>query len=882
MRLWSRLTALLRDRHHDNDLEQELDSHRRMLADDYRRRGLPEAEANRAARVTLGGAAQLREAHRDVRSMPLIESLAKDLRYAARGCRRQPGFTVIAVLTLAIGIGANAAVFSVVNAVLMRPLPYADPDALMSLTRIGDRAAVRWIALRRWEAMREARSFDAGVYRPSPEDVILAGREPEVLRGARISANLLGILGVQPIAGRGFRPDEDAEGAAPVALISQRLWSTRFAKAPSVVGRSVTMNSTPFTIIGVLPETFQFPLRDLDVWLPRPSAAAFLAPQFQACCAPLMGLARLRPGVTAQAAAAELSVLNTQYEANTRRVDAGPAGLTPLKADIVGPVDTMLWMLLAAVAFVLLIACANVAILLMARASARTREFAIRAALGAARWRVVQQLITESLVLTIVGGALGLALARAGVRAVATMQLFNLPRASEIAVDGAVLTWTMAVACVTAVVFGTCPSLRLLKPAVMDRLRQSGATVSESPRRRQLVGIGPRGALAITQVALSLILLIGAALMMQTIGRLSRVDLGFPTAGLLTMRIPLPVTTYDTAAKRAAFFEELVRRVNSLPGVRGSTVARSMPTTGGLATNIQIDSQRIPDPGHVAQQIQTVTPGYFDAVGLALKRGRVIEPRDNASGAPPVAIVNERFARKFWPGAASQTTPLGERLFIPVISTTLFEIVGVVADVRHGGLTREPEPQIYVPDRLYPPQSAFLALRVDGNPLRTVDAVRAHVRALDPNQSVTDVNTMDDLLERSTGQKHLAARVLGLFAATALTLALIGLYGVLAYSVTQRTQEIGIRRALGAGGREVVWMVLGPSLRVTLIGITLGVAGAYAWTRLLKSLLFDVSTTDGVTFAGVPIAFVGAALLASLVPAWRASRLDPNVVLRAE
>jgi predicted permease len=388
--------------------------------------------------------------------------------------------------------------------------------------------------------------------------------------------------------------------------------------------------------------------------------------------------------------------------------------------------------------------------------------------------------------------------------------------------------------------------------------------------------------LAIVQVALSLILLIGAGLMTQTLTRLSRVDLGFPSAGLLTMRVPLPVATYKSVDKRATFFEQLVQRINGLPGVRGATVVRAMPTTGGLATNFQIDSQRIPDPGHVQQSVQTVTPGYFEAIRLPLKRGRTFEPRDNSRGAPPVAVVNERFARKYWPYYPSVHAPLGERLFLPVISPSPIEIVGIVADVRHGGLTSEPDPQIYVPDRLYPAQNAFLALRTDGNPLRTIEAIRAEVRALDPEQSVTDINTMDDLLERSTGQQHLTARVLGAFAAIALLLALIGLYGVLSYSVAQRTQEIGIRRVLGAGHREVVWIVLGLSLRVTLIGMTLGIAGAYAWTRLLKSLLFDVSTTDGVTFLGAPAAFVFVSLLASLAPIWRASRVDPNVILRSE
>ena len=882
MRILSRVIAFLRDGHHDRELDEELDAHRAMLVDDYRRRGLSGAEAERAARVALGSAAQLRDAHRDVRGLPLADTFVRDFRYALRGCRRQPGFTAIAVLTLAIGIGANAAVFSVVNAVLMRPLPYRDPDALVSVTRSGTGAPTSWISLLRWEAMREARSFDAGVYRRAPEDVILAGREPEILRGARISANVLGILGVKPVVGRAFRPDEDVDGAPPVALISERLWARRFAKTGSIVGTPVTMNSAPFTIIGVLPATFQFPLRDVDIWFPRPSAAAFLAAQYQACCAPLFGIARLRNGITREQAAAELSVLNRRYESDTRRIDAGPAVLTPLKDDLVGRVDTMLWMLMAAVGFVLLIACANVATLLMARATSRTREFAIRAALGAARRRVVQQLVTESLLLTAVGGGLGLALAGAGVHAIATMRLFDLPRAGEIAINGTVLLWTMAVACGTAVLFGTFPSLQLLRPDIMDRLRQSGATASEAPRRRTLIGVGTRGALAIVQVALSLILLIGAALMTQTIARLSRVELGFPSAGLLTMRVPLPVVTYDTVDKRATFFERLVQRVNGLPGVHSATVVRAMPTTGGLATNFQIDSQRIPDPGHIGQLVQTVTPGYFEAIRLTLKRGRTFESRDNIRGAPPVAIVNERFARKYWPSSPSPNAPLGEKLFIPLVSLSLIEIVGIVADVRHGSLTRDPDPQIYVPDRLYSAQNAFLVLRVDGNSSRVIEAIRAEVRAIDPNQSVTDINTMDDLLERSTGQQHLTARVLGAFAAIALALALIGLYGVLSYSVTQRTQEIGIRRVLGAGHGEVIWIVLGLSLRVTLVGMTLGIAGAYAWTRLLKSLLFDVSATDGVTFVGGPAAFVFVALLASLAPVWRASRVDPAVILRSE
>jgi predicted permease len=391
--------------------------------------------------------------------------------------------------------------------------------------------------------------------------------------------------------------------------------------------------------------------------------------------------------------------------------------------------------------------------------------------------------------------------------------------------------------------------------------------------------IGARGALVVTQVALSLILLIGAVLMGQTIARLTRVDMGFPSAGLLTMRVPLPVARYDTAEKRARFFDELLTRVQTIPGVRGATVVRALPTTGGLGTNLQIESQRIEDPGRLGQMVQTVAPGYFEVLGQGVRHGRSFDARDNVAGAAGVVIVNEAFARKYWP-AYPKTTPIGDRLQIPVVTITWLEVVGVVADVKHGGPTREADLQVYIPDRLYPPQIAFLALRAEGDPMRAVDAIRAEVRAIDPNQSITDVRMMDQILETATGQQHLAARVLGLFAVTGVLLAVIGLYGVMAYSVAQRTQEIGVRRALGAGHGDVLWMVVGQGLRVTLIGLALGIAGAYASTRLLQSLLFEVSTTDAMTFVVVPAVFVVVTVLASLIPAARAARIDPVGALR--
>ena len=862
-RMLSRLIAVGTHRRDDGDLEQEMETHRALLIEEYLRRGMSGDEARRAAHVTLGNAAQLREAHREMRAVPLLEEVVRDVAYAWRGFRRQPAFTAVAVITLAIGIGANAAVFSIVHGVLMRPLAYEDPDALVSVTRSGERVpgqapAASWISLRRWESMRDARTLEIGVYRPAFEDAILGGREPVVLRAARMSANVTEILGVRPIVGRPFRAEEDAEGSAPVTLISERLWDRQFGRAPSIVGSTITLGSAPYTVVGILPAGFHFPDRDIDLWLPGPSSTAFIDKQYWACCTPLMGVARIRAGFTRAQADAEVAVLNARYQpAGQRRVDGGAAVLMPLKDGLVDRVHTMLWMLMAAVGFVLLIACANVATLLMARATSRTREFAVRSALGAGRWRVIRQLITESLMLSTLGGVLGLVIAYAGVRAVATMTLFDLPRAHELSVDGTVLLWTMAMACATGVVFGTFPSVQLLKPSLINRLRQSGATEA-APDSLRGIRIGARGALVVTQVALSLILLIGAVLMGQTITRLTHVDMGFPSAGLLTMRVPLPVATYNTAEKRARFFDELVTRVQAIPGVRGATIVRALPTTGGLGTNLQIESQRIEDPGRLGQMVNTVLPGYFEVLGQRVTQGRSFEARDNVAGAAGVVIVNEAFARKYWP-AYPKTTPIGDRLQIPVVTMTWLEVVGVVADVKHGGPTREADLQVYIPDRLYPPQVAFLALRAEGDPMRAVDAIRAAVRAIDPNQSVTDIRMMDEILETATGQQHLAARVLGLFAATGVLLAVIGLYGVMAYSSTRRAPDTGdrpVRRALGAGHGDVVWMVVGQGLRVTCIGLVCGVAGAYASTRLLQSLLFEVSTTDATTFVVAPVLFV--------------------------
>jgi putative ABC transport system permease protein len=550
-----------------------------------------------------------------------------------------------------------------------------------------------------------------------------------------------------------------------------------------------------------------------------------------------------------------------------------------LKDELTTNVSTMLWMLLAAVGFVLLIACANVATLLMERATSRAQELAIRAALGARRGRLIRQLLTESLVLSGIGGGLGLLLTWATLGFVTRSAVFDFPRADDVSISGTALLFTAALSLATGILFGMLPALQILQPRLVNMLRQSGAghAGSRGTIRRW---VSPRGALVVTQVALSLVLLVGATLMMKSLSQLAGVDSGFPTRGLLTMRVPLPAARYDSAEKRASFFERLAHEIETIRSIRGSVVTRTLPATNTLGTNIQVEGQEIPDPGHVGLVLQSVTPGFFDVLGVRVARGREFTPRDNTPTSVPVAVVNESFARRFWPAYPDSVEPLGQRIRVPIIGKEPFEIVGVVADVRQSGPSGEMSAQFYLPNAMYPPQSAYLAIRADGDPMLAMSAIRDAVRKVDPDQSVADVRTMEEILERSVGRQHLATQLLGTFAGTALVLALVGLYGALAYSVAQRAQEIGIRRALGAGQASVLSMVLGQALRLTLFGVACGLAAAFAVTRVLESFLFRVSATDPAAFAGAATMFVLVALLAALVPAWRAARIDPMKTLR--
>ena len=886
-RFAARVFALFRSRALTRDLEQELDSHLGMLEEDLQRRGLGEEEAQRVARLKVGGMTQLHESHLDVRGLPFIDAVVRDVRGGVRGLIRNPGFAVVALVTLAIGIGANTAMFSLIHGVLLRPLGYHEPGSLVSIARgeLGG-AQNRAVSLRRFDGVRTgAMSFTAvAAHFAGMEDVLVSGTgDPEVLKGARVSGNFLEVLGAHPVVGRSFLPEEDRIGGVPVAMVSAALWRRRFGSIGTLPDVTLTLNSRPFTIVGVLPDSFRFPFPKVDIWFPQPSQMSSLAPQFRSCCAPLRLFARLTPGVTLEQARAELRLLSDRdAAAYPGAPDAGLLLPAPLKDELTANVNTMLWVLLAAVGFVMLIGCANVAVLIMARATARSRELAVRTALGATRGQLLRQLVAESAVLAIGGGLLGVLLAHTALAAIRQMTIFALPRVDEVAVDGVVLGFATALSLGAGLLFGTLPSWPVLRSDLMYKLRQGGANESGSLVKPGTSAVSARATLVVAQVALSIVLLVGAGLMIRTLTRLASVDPGFRSDGLVTMKVPLPATRYDTAEKRSIFFDELVRRVGAIPGVRAAAVMRSLPTTPGvLNTNLQIEEQPIPAPGHLAIRLQTITPGYFQVMGIRLKRGRDLTPLDNAQGSAPVVIVNESFARRFWPGYPTGPDPIGKRISVPILKPSVLEIVGIIGDVREQGLTRDAIAQFYIPSVLYPPQTAYIAARAEPDPSLVVRAIRAAVQEIDRDQSVGDIQTMTQILQVSEGQRYLAARLLSLFAGTALLLAAVGIYGVVTYSVAQRTSEIGIRRALGAEARDIVALVLGQTLRLAVIGVACGISAALALTRVMQTLLFEVSTTDAPVFGAVAALFIVIALISGLVPAWRAVRINPLIAIRA-
>jgi putative ABC transport system permease protein len=804
-----------------------------------------------------------------------FEALWWDIRYALRAMRKNPLFSTAVVLTIALGIGCNTAMFSVIHAVLLKPLAYQEPDRVVMLSRGATPT--------RYNEMKAAsQSYtELGAYSGSLEEMALSGAgQPEVLNGARVTANFLQVLGISPLKGRGFLQEEDAAGARAVVLISFELWQRRFGSDPQIVGKSIMLAGEPHTITGIMPSGFQFPFPKLDVWANKPAENPDIPVQSRPISPTLSLFGRLKPGLTVQQANAELAVLTQAYaSAHPAMLDAKhdpPDTFRPLKDEIVNDVRSKLWMLFGAVGFVLLIVCANIGSLLLARATSRSKEFAVRAAIGAGRGRIIRQLLAESILLALVGGLLGTALAAISLRLLRGMTLADLPRVGEIRMDGAVLGFAVAISLVTGILFGLMPSLIASRPNLAGILRGNGEDASSSKSARWF---GPRGLLVVGQVALSVVLLIGASLLIKSLARINQVDPGFQSSGILTMKIALPPARYDNDEKKAAFYDELVQRVESQPGVRSAAVTWTLPMTGYAASPVQLASEA---PRKLNERpiaiIETITPKYFLTMGIALRRGRTFNDHDTAKSTV-VIIINESLAKVFWPQYPNSIDPVGQNALVG-IRTAPVEIVGVVADVHQEGKDLSPTAAMYLPYTQRPPLSAMLAVRTDGDPLSFTNAIRNAILTINPDQPVSSVNTMDEVVEESEGQLRLIMQLLGIFAGAATFLTVIGLYAVIAYSVVQRTKEIGIRTALGAQRGDILKLIVRQGLWLSLTGVLVGMIAGFALTRVMKDLLFQVSTTDPATFIGVSILFVVVALLASYIPARRAAGIDPLVTLR--
>jgi len=811
-----------------------------------------------------------------------MQALLQDLKFAARMLRKNPGFTAVAVLTLALGIGANSAIFSVVNAVLLHPLPYKDPGRLLFLTSsvLQTNTPGVNVSLTKLTLIQEQTHALEGVAAFYGNTLTLVtDREPEAINGARTTRNLFSVLGIQPSHGREFLPEEEALGAADVAVISDGFWHSHFAADENILGRSLTLDGRNVTIIGVLPASFRFPLQfpEPDVWLPRVSDPAFLTPdRVHSGASYLNVLARMRSGETLAQAQAELDTITARYRGQFPGfVDATKYGTSAvlLQDSLVGTLRPGLAVLLAAVGFVLLIACANVANLLLARATAREREIALRKALGASSPRLVRQLLIESLLLALLGGVVGLCLASMVVPAVRAFSPGSVPRLAETRLDTPVLLYSLLLCLITGILFGLVPALQSAGKELHGTLKEGTRGSSEGGSRGRL-----RSLLVVAEMAVALILMTGAGLLIESFSRLMQINPGFSSASLMTFPLNLPPNHYATPESQSLFYRELIERLKSVPGVEAAGVTNYLPLAGPVRFVYFCPEGTVcqglgKDPTTALRQ---VSADYFATVRTPILKGRVFTVRDTATTAP-VVVVNQTIADRYWPGQ----NPVGKRL---ANSRDMIqrEVVGVVADVKFNALTAANVEELYMPIEQYPWPTTTLIVRAPANPQALVSGVRAKIAELDPNLPVTGIATMESVVGSSVAQPRLIMQFVGVFAGFALLLAAIGIYGVMAYSVSSRRQEMGIRMSLGAEPGDIVKMVVGQGMRLALIGIALGVGASLALTRFIATLLFGVHSTDPIAFTAAAVALLATALLACYLPARRATRVDPITILRYE
>jgi len=812
-----------------------------------------------------------------------MNTLLQDIRFGLRMLLKSPTVSIVATIALALGIGANTAIFSVVNAVLLRPLPFPDPDSLVSIFETdqrrgynrGSHSYPNFFDLREQNTVFErVASYYSGDF------IMTGGGEPARLQGAVVTADLFPLLGVAPLHGRTFTTEEDKPSTSGrVVILSQQLFQRRFNSDPSILNQTITLAGRPFTVVGVMPATFEFPIQNdpVDLWTTIAGDAEGKTPVTgQRGAHFLRVIARLKPGVSEDQAQSEVTAiaarLEQQYpDQNTNKSLRTESALSAM----VGSVRPALFIMLGAVACVLLIACANVANLLLARATSRHKEMAIRAALGASRIRVIRQLLTESVLLSLAGGACGLLLAVWWSDLLIALGKEDIPRAVEVAIDRRVLGFTIGVSVLTGLIFGLVPAFHSSKTALVESLKEGGRGTGEGARRNPA-----RSVLVIAELAIALVLLVCAGLLIQSLWRLQNVNSGLQSQNVMTFNVALPEIKYNYA-KQSQFFVDLKARLETAPGVQSVSSVYPLPLSGDrFSISFQIDGRPVPEKDEPSGDFFTTGVGYFRTMGIPILKGRDFDQNDR-HGSTPVIIITDTFARQHFPNE----DPIGKRIHPGISSiegedSTMREIVGVVGDVRNRELNTEPRPAFYVPQTQIPFSQMAMVVKTNNEPQSLISGVTKDVAGMDPDLPLFGVRTMEEYLSASVATPRFNTTLLSIFAAVALVLTVVGLYGVMSYSVAQRTNEIGIRIALGAQGRDVLMMIVKQGSKLILIGLAIGLLGAIAVTRLMESLLFGVTAKDPLTFAAVAMLLAIVALLACYVPAWRATKVDPMEALR--
>lgn len=856
------LKQLFTRRRRYNELSESIHEHLDEKVADLMDRGMTQKEAKQAARRQFGNVTLIEERSREVWQWPTLESMWADVRFALRQLRRSPGFTIVALLTLALGIGANTVIFSVVNGVLLHPLPFHDPARLMMLDE-------KWMPrFSHFEATphdflawrEQSQSFDQLGAFVNMAFNLSEGNRSESISGERVTANLPDLLGVKPILGRSFTSQEDTRGNDHVILLGYELWKQQFAGDTHVLGTVIKLNDVDFTVIGVMPPSFRFP-HDAEIWKPM----GFTPEDFDGGHF-LWGVGRLKSNATLEQAQAEMNAIMPRL----RKPQVWSVNVFPLLEYYTGEIRTPLYVLLGATGLVLLIACLNVAGLLLARGSVRETEISLRAALGARRNRIIQQLFTEGLVLALAGGVLGASFAFISIAGIRKLSLSNIPRLDQVNVDHTVLSFTILLSALTGLVFGLLPAVRLSGSSLIDPLK-SGSRTAAGGSRANL-----RSILVVSEIAFALVLLTGSSLVLKSFWRLLQVNTGFNPDNVVTAKVDLSSVKYKEPYRQAQFVDSLIERLASLPDIHQAAISSGLPFSDAPDAGIRIDGRAIgaSDSGTTANYYR-VTPQYFRAMEIPLIRGRFFTEDDGAASVP-VAIINETMAKRFFPSE----DPIGKRIDISG-PTYLRQIIGVVSDVKQTGLKAAVSPQVYEPFAQKPSDSFTIVAR-GPNSESLAAAIRGQVTALDKEQPVSNVRTMRETVAASMTGDKFATILLGLFSSLALVLAAVGIYGVIAYSVLQRMQEFGIRMAVGAGRGDILRIVFRHGLVLTAVGISIGTSGALFLTRILTRLLFQVSPFDVTSFLSSIILLGSISIGAFLIPAVRAARLNPMRVLRGE